>query len=42
MLSCSPPVSSPFVRERKVGEEGRFGDGSKGDNNAVFLDWKGR
>eukprot|EP00520_Triparma_pacifica_P009983 CAMPEP_0118667696 /NCGR_PEP_ID=MMETSP0785-20121206/19934_1 /TAXON_ID=91992 /ORGANISM="Bolidomonas pacifica, Strain CCMP 1866" /LENGTH=419 /DNA_ID=CAMNT_0006562187 /DNA_START=18 /DNA_END=1277 /DNA_ORIENTATION=- len=48
IISCSPPVSSHFQAQRESmrsnrllpsgGEEGRFGDGSKGDNNAVFLD----
>ncbi|GMI05186.1 hypothetical protein TrRE_jg10094 [Triparma retinervis] len=51
IISCSPPVSSHFQAHRDQmkhsrllpsgGEEGRFGDGSKGDNNAIFLDSTG-
>ena len=51
IISCSPPVQSHFQSQRESmrrnrllpegGEEGRFGDGSKGDNNAIFLDARG-
>ena len=38
-VNSSPPVASPFPREmNKMSlEEGRFGDGTRGDNNVVFM-----